>query len=51
MSSYRPDQDDFDVITATTMCALDFYEGRTPLSQQLSPRNILYAFSRSYCTQ
>jgi len=35
MSSYRPDQDDFDVISATTMCALDFYEGHTPLSQQL----------------
>jgi len=27
MSCLRPSQDQFDVITATTMCALDFYEG------------------------
>jgi len=27
MSCHRPSYDDFDVITATTMCALDFYEG------------------------
>jgi len=32
MNSRRPDQDDFDVIAAGTMCALDFYEGLTSLS-------------------
>jgi len=29
MNCRRPDQDDFDVVDATTMCALDFYEGQT----------------------
>jgi len=29
MKCHRPTHDDFSVITATTMCALDFYEGTT----------------------
>jgi len=31
MNCYRPEHDDFDVIAATTMCALDFYEGLVSL--------------------